>query len=129
MRCTLRSTKMAGALAAIAIAGPIAAPAAYAIPIDAGPPAGSADAGRDAGEIPPPPSSIAVSAAKEYDALRSLGAQDRSTPAASRPIADEPSAPRGFDWMSALIGATAAAGLALASMATLGMRKRIARTP
>jgi hypothetical protein len=111
---------MAGALAAIAIAGPIAAPAAYAIPIDAGPPAGSADAGRDAGEIPPPPSSIAVSAAKEYDALRSL---------AARPIADAPSAPRGFDWMSALIGATAAAGLALASIATLGMRKRIARTP
>lgn len=129
MRSTLRSTRMAGTLAAIAVAAAIAAPAAYAIPIDAVPLARPADATRDAGDVPPPPSSIAASAAKEYDALRSTGAQDRNTPVVSQPIADEPSAPRGFDWMSALIGAATAAGLALVSMATLGLRKRIPGTP
>jgi hypothetical protein len=129
MRSTLRSTKMTGALAAIAVAATIAAPAAYAIPIDGDPLVRSPDATRDVGEVPPPPSSIAASAAKEYDALRSAGAQDRNRPVASQPIADQPSAPGGFDWVSALIGAAAAAGLALVSMATLGMRKRTAGTP
>jgi hypothetical protein len=115
MHSTLRSTRMAGALAAIAVAAMIGAPAAYA----------GSDATCDPHAVPPPPSSIAASAAAQYDALRSCGAQDRNTAVVSQPIADEPSGQRGFDWVSALIGAAAAAGLALVSMATLGMRRRI----
>jgi hypothetical protein len=41
----------------------------------------------------------------------------------SQPVADEPSSPGGFDWVSAAIGAVAAAGLSLVSMAALGMRR------
>jgi hypothetical protein len=41
----------------------------------------------------------------------------------SHPVADEPSSPSGFDWVSAAIGAVAAAGLSLVLMATLGLRR------
>jgi len=128
MRSTFRRTRLAGALAGVAFAATIAAPAAYAMPIDPVQTVGSADAS-DPSYVPPPPSLIAASAAKDYDALRSAGAQDRNPPVASQQIADQPSAPGGFDWVSSLIGAVAAAGLALVSMATLGMRKRSAGTP
>ena len=76
---------------------------------------------REVPDVPPPPSSIAASAAEEYEAA--AGAQT----VASQPVADEPSAPGGFDWVSAAIGAVAAAGVAVVSMATLGMRKPAAR--
>ena len=45
----------------------------------------------------------------------------------SQPVADEPSSPGGFDWVSAAIGAAAAAGLSLVLMATLGLRRPLAR--
>jgi hypothetical protein len=45
----------------------------------------------------------------------------------SQPVADEPSSPGGFDWVSDAIGAAAAAGLSLVLMATLGLRRPTAR--
>jgi hypothetical protein len=68
--------------------------------------------------VPPPPSSIAVSAAEGYQDLRSPDAV-----AAAHAAADEPSSPGGFDWVSAAIGAVAAGALSLVLMATLGMRR------
>jgi hypothetical protein len=41
----------------------------------------------------------------------------------SQPVADEPSSPSGFDWVSAAIGAVAAAALSLLLVATLGLRR------
>ena len=113
----MRSTRLNTALAGLVIAATLAAPAAYAMPIDPVAPAVT----REASDVPPPPSSIAASAGQEYEKLR---APDT---VASQPVADEPSAPRGFDWVSAAIGAVAAAGVAVVSMATLGMRKPAAR--
>ena len=108
-------------LAALAVATAIFAPAANARPIT-DPPAAIAC---DPSAVPPPPSSIAASAAKEYAALRACGGQDDSTINASAPIAREPSPPTSFDWVSATIGATAAAGLwSLVLAAGLGARRR-----
>jgi hypothetical protein len=45
----------------------------------------------------------------------------------SQPVADEPSSPSGFDWVSAAIGAVAAAALSLLLVATLGLRRPAAR--
>jgi hypothetical protein len=74
-------------------------------------------------EVAPPPSSIAASAGQEYQDLRSAGTGDvadsRPT-AAQQPVVDEPS---GFDPVSALIGAVAAAALSLMLMATLSIRR------
>ena len=56
--------------------------------------------------------------------LRACGGRDDSTIVASAPIAREPSPPTGFDWVSATIGATAAAGLSLVLAAGLGIRRR-----
>jgi hypothetical protein len=75
-------------------------------------------------EVAPPPSSIAVSAAEEYQDLRSPGTGDQAD--GSRPTpqgAVAPSEPAGFDLLSAAIGAVAAGGLSLLLMATLGMRR------
>jgi hypothetical protein len=78
-------------------------------------------------EVAPPASSLAASAGKEYQALRSAGAGDlassRPTPA-QQPVVDEPS---GFDVVSAAIGAVAAATLSLVLMATIGMRRPAGR--
>ena len=41
-----------------------------------------------------------------------------------QPVADEPSAPSGFDFVSAAIGAIVAGALSLLLMATLGMRRQ-----
>lgn len=111
----MRSTRLNTALAGLVIAATLAAPAAYAMPIDPVAPAVT----REASDVPPPPSLIAASAGQEYEKLRA--------PGTSEPVADEPSAPGGFDWVSAAIGAVAAAGVAVVSMATLGMRKPAAR--
>ena len=80
---------------------------------------GSPGAG-DPVEVAPPPSSIAVSAAEEYQYLR-------SPVTAAQAVADEPSEPTGFDLTSAAIGAAAAGGLSLVLMATLGLRRPAAR--
>ena len=103
------------ALAGLTIAATLAAPAAYAMPVDQTTPGAT----REVSDVPPPPSSIAASAAEEYEQLRAAGA--------SQPVAAEPSAPGGFDWVSAAIGAVAAAGVAVVSVAMLGMRKPAAR--
>jgi hypothetical protein len=103
---------------------------------------------------PPPPSSIAASAEEEYQDLRSPDAVDAARAAGDapdstaqdlrapdtrdaaegysptlepEPVADEPSSPGGFDWVSAVIGAVAAGALSLVLMATLGMRRPAAR--
>jgi hypothetical protein len=111
----MRSTRLTTALAGVTIAATLAAPVAYAMPVDQIAPGAT----REVSDVPPPPSSIAASAAEEYEQLRA--------PATSQPVAVEPSAPGGFDWVSALIGAVAAAGVAVVSMAMLGMRKPAAR--
>ena len=107
------SARLNTALAGLVVSATLAAPAAYALPTDPAAPAVT----RTASDVPPPPSSIAASAGQEYEELRA-----RNT-VASQPVADEPSAPGGFDWVSAAIGAVAAAGVAVVSMAALGVRK------
>jgi hypothetical protein len=75
-------------------------------------------------EVAPPPSSIAAPAGEKYEALRAPDGQEPTEPVAeSRPVVDEPSAPGGFDWVSAAIGAVTAAGVSLVLMATLGLRR------
>jgi hypothetical protein len=108
---------LARALAALAVAAALVAPAAYARPVVT----------CDPSAVPPPPSSIAASAAKDYELLRACGAQDDSTTVASAPVTREPSPPTGFDWVSATIGGTVAAGLSLAFAAAVGMRRRVGR--
>jgi hypothetical protein len=115
------NTKLTGALAALAVVAAIAAPAAYA--------AGSVHPRSpvvrcDPSAGPPPPSSIAASAAKEYAILRACRRQADSTTFVSAPVARKPSAPTGFDWASAAIGAIAVAGVSLMSVAALGVRRR-----
>ena len=107
----MRSTRLNTALAGLVVAAMLAAPAAYATD-----PAAPAVI-RAASDVPPPPSSIAISAGQEYEQLRAPNT------VASQPVADEPSTPSGFDWVSAAIGAIAGAGVAVVSIAALGMRK------
>jgi hypothetical protein len=72
--------------------------------------------------VPPPPSSIAASAADEYQDLRAP--DTRAQPELpQQPVADEPSEPSGFDFVSAAIGAIVAGALSLGLVATLGMRR------
>jgi hypothetical protein len=73
-------------------------------------------------EVAPPPSSIAASAAEEYNDLRAPNGVEPATPE-PQPVADEPSEPAGFDLVSAAIGAVVGGGLSLVLMATLGMRR------
>ena len=92
------------------------------------------DAARAAGDPPldvaPPPSSIAAPAGDTYPDPRSPDTRQttrtttrpRSSP---QPVADEPSAPSGFDFVSAAIGAIVAGVLlSLLLMGTLGMRRQ-----
>ena len=116
--------KLAGALAALAVATAIAAPAAYARPVVDRPTSSFACA---PSAVPPPPSSIAVSAAKQYELLRLCGAQNDSPTVVSAPVARESAPATGFDWVSATIGAIAASGLSLVFAAAVGMRRRVGR--
>ena len=111
----MSSTKLVTALVGLALA--IAAPAAYAMPAD---PLGAPGATQQVPDVPPP-SSIAVSAADEYEVLRAPDA-----PVTGTAVADEPSSPSGFDWLSAAIGALAVAGIALATVGALSTRRRTA---
>jgi hypothetical protein len=96
--------------------------------------------------VAPPPSSIAAPAGQAYEDLRSVdpgakGYQDLRSPDTrdravgyqptvdSQPVVDEPSAPGGFDWVSAVIGAAAAGGLALVLMAVFGNGRPIGPRP
>jgi hypothetical protein len=107
------SAKLPIALLAVTLA--IATPAAYAMPVD---PVRAPGTTQEVPHVPPPPSSIAMSAKDQYEVLR--------TPVGSTEVADEPSSPSGFDWASAAIGAVAAAGIALATVAVLSTRRRTA---
>jgi hypothetical protein len=113
----MRSTKLVTTLMGVAVAAAIAAPTAFAMPID---PVGSPTTAHDASDVPPPPSSIAASAGEDYEALRAPGGTGEGTVVA----VEKPSAPAGFDWVSAAIGAVAAAGIALVSLAAIGTRRR-----
>ena len=75
-------TKLSVAVAALAMAVAIAAPAANA---RISPPTPAVTC--DPSAVPPPPSSIAVSAAKEYAILRACADQDESSTVASAPNA------------------------------------------
>jgi hypothetical protein len=103
---------MISALATAALVWPAAAPA------------------RPADQVPPPPSSIAASAADAYDELRSTGAQDLRSPdtqdeasgyapVVPEPVADDV-ASGGFDAVSGALGAAAGIGLAVAAFALAG---------
>ena len=107
------SKTLVTALVGVALA--ISAPAASAMPMD---PNGAPGTTKEVPHVPPPPSSIARSAADEYEVLRA--------PVGSTEVADEPSSPSGFDWVSAAIGAVAAAGIALVTVAALSTRRRTA---
>ena len=109
----MRSTKLVTTLVGVMLA--TAAPAAYAVPAEPVAPAAAAPRTSD---VPPPPSLMAVSAAEQYEVLR--------TPVGTTEVADAPSPPDGFDWVSAAIGAVAAAGLTLVSAAALTTRRRTA---
>jgi hypothetical protein len=109
MRSTSLKTMVAGVAVAVTFA---ATPVSFARPLDLGTPAATH-------AVPPPPSSIAVSAREQYEQLR---AQDASATVARQPAAHEtPSA--GFDWASAGIGAAVAAALSLAAVATVTLRR------
>jgi hypothetical protein len=118
--------RLATALAGAAIASALAVSGASADPHAIDSAARAADA---RAEVPPPPSSIAVSAAKEYQDLRSPTAEGYAPTLEPQPVAAEPSGPSGFDLMSAVIGAVAAGGLSLVLIATLGMRRPPRRRP
>ena len=107
--------RLTTALAAAALASALAVSGAHAHD-------GSQSSGPQ--EVAPPPSSIAASAGQEYQDLRSAGTgnvADARPTAAQQPVVDEPS---GFDLVSAVIGAVAAAALSLVLTATLGTRRR-----
>jgi hypothetical protein len=118
------NTKLTGALAALVIAAAIAAPAAGGRTIPNRP---KLVATCDPSAVPPPPSAMAASAAKEYAKLRACYGRAHSTTVASAPVAREPSPPTGFDWPSAMIGAIAAGALSLVSAAAFGTRRRTGR--
>jgi hypothetical protein len=121
--------RLATALAGAAIASALAASGASADPHAIDSAARAADA---RAEVPPPPSSIAVSATKKYQDLRSPTAEGYAPTLEPQPVAaepSEPSGPSGFDLMSAVIGAVAAGGVSLLLIATLGMRRPPRRRP
>jgi hypothetical protein len=109
----MRSKKLVATLVGVVLAVAVA-PAAYAMPVD---PVGAPGAAQQVPDVPPPPSSMAMSAADEYEVLR--------TPAGTTEVVDEP-ATAGFDLVSAAIGALAAAGLSLVAVAALSTRRRTA---
>jgi hypothetical protein len=97
----------------------VVAALAIALPVSGA----SADYGSHPGatpEVAPPPSSIATSAADEYQNLRA---------ATQQPVVAEPSEPSGFDLVSAAIGAAVAGGLSLLLMASLSARRPTRRRP
>ncbi len=77
--------------------------------------------------VPPPPSSIAQSAGNAYEDLRMPDSREPSEGPApaieAQPVADEPSTPGAFDWLSAALGAAAGAGLVLVLFAAGGIRR------
>ena len=111
------------ALAAAALASWLCAPAVSARPAEQFMP-GAAGAASDSPSVPPPPSSIAIPAGKEYEQLRSQGqVADASTPE-SQPTVDETSPASGFDMPSAAIGAATGAGVVIVLLVAGGLARR-----
>jgi hypothetical protein len=99
----------------------ILAPAASAR-VDTGGPTVYPPVDRSVPYVAPPPSSIAASEGRRYEALRRPATEDAPPPAAaSKPVVTE--APGDFDWFSAAVGAAIAAGLGLLIAATVRVRR------
>ena len=109
---------VATALAGAAIASAIGTTAASARPMGQWAP--GAPGSVASASVPPPPSSLAAPAGSAYEELR---APDQPT-GGSEPVADEPSAPSGFDVLSAAIGAATGAGIVIVLLATGGLIRR-----
>jgi hypothetical protein len=126
--------RLATALAGAALASALVVSGASADPhaIDAANRAANPPAGDEYQDLRSPDAIDAARAAGDAPdaATQDLRAPDTRDQAEgysptleSQPVADEPSSPGGFDWVSAAIGAVAAAGLSLMLMATLGLRR------
>ena len=133
-------TRLATALAGAALASALVVSGASADlhAIDAANRAANPPAGDEYQDLRSPD---AVDAARAAGDARDATTQDLRSPDTrdqaegysptleSQPVADKPSSPSGFDWVSAAIGAVAAGGLSLVLMATLGMRRTPRRRP
>jgi hypothetical protein len=109
-------------LAAVLVLVMVAAPAASAR-VDTGARTVYPPVERSVPWVAPPPSSIAASEGRRYEALRRPAATDDAPPAAvPKPVVTE--APRDFDWFSAAVGAAIAAGLSLLAVAAAGLRRQ-----
>lgn len=106
---------VATALAGAAVASSLGAPAVSARPVAGDIPAATGDVS-DSPSVPLPPSSIAASAAEEYE--------DLPASIESRPAVVQPSSSDGFDLASAAIGAVAGTGLVIVLLATGGIARR-----
>jgi len=110
---------MVTALAGATVASSLAAPPASARPLKQSIPAAAGDAS-DTARVSPPPSSIAVSAAGEYDRLRSAGPPATE----SRMVVEAPTVSGAFDLPSAAIGAAAGTALLIVLLAAAGLTRR-----
>jgi hypothetical protein len=72
-----------------------------------------------------PDAQDATTVEKPYKDLRMPDSREPQSPAApdTRPVADEPSTPGAFDWLSAALGAAAGAGIVLVLFAGGGLRR------
>ena len=109
---------LAGTTVAVAGAGP-----ASARPYEQLYPASTAGS-VDSSSVPPPPSSIAVSARRAYEDLRSPDGTATPPSTGARPVVDVPSSPGWFDVESAAIGAATGGALAIALLAAGGLLRR-----
>jgi hypothetical protein len=75
---------------------------------------------RPADQVPPPPSSIAASAADEYEELRAAGADAPTSPDIGEDVASG-----GFDAVSGALGAAAGIVLAITAVALAGGLTRV----
>jgi hypothetical protein len=114
---------VATALAGAALASAIGATGASARPVEQFIPS-SAGATAESPSLPPPPSSIAASAGKAYEGLRSPGQPVAQPTGEPQPVVDEPTSPSGFDLLSAAIGVAAGAGFVIVLLAAGGLARR-----
>lgn len=73
-----------------------------------------------------PDAQDATTVKEPYTDLRMPDSREPQSPAAppdAQPVADEPSTPGAFDWLSAALGAAAGAGLVLVLSAAGGIRR------
>ena len=109
------------------VSGAVASPSVPPPPSSLAAPAGRAYEELRAPEqpaVPPPPSSLAASAGGAYEELRTPDQPAVPSTVESQPVADQPSAPSGFDLPSAAIGAVAGAGLVTLLLAAGGLVRR-----